>query len=183
MYTNQKCDSWLACKGGLTADLSLADVPQSNLWELACLRWRPDSRPISCRCTPIHCGSEPARDGGRTADQPLAGVHIHFCGNGGWRFRPYGDSLFLQAPKKSKQKNARPKRTAPRLGSAFPHSGVHQGASPTVCCATTSSRCVRLRRTALRAHPLMNTSTRPPEGAGGSRSKATARRPDSRPEW
>jgi hypothetical protein len=42
------------------------------------------------------------------------GVHIRFFGCGGWRFRPYGDSLFLQAPKKSKQKNARPERTAPR---------------------------------------------------------------------
>ncbi len=100
------------------------------------------------------------------------GVYIRCCGNGGWRFRPYGDSLFLQAPKKSKQKNARPKRTAPRLGSAFPRYGIHQEASPTVCFATTSSRCVRLRRTALRANLLMNTSTRPPEGAGGSRSTA-----------
>ena len=31
---------------------------------------------------------------------------------------------------------------------------------------------VRLRRTALRATPRMNTSTQPSEGAGGSRSKA-----------
>jgi hypothetical protein len=31
---------------------------------------------------------------------------------------------------------------------------------------------VRLRRTALRATPRMNTSTQPPEGAGRSRSKA-----------
>ncbi|WP_218574374.1 hypothetical protein, partial [Pseudomonas sp. PB120] len=31
---------------------------------------------------------------------------------------------------------------------------------------------VRLRRTALRATPRMNTSTQPPDGAGGSRSKA-----------
>ncbi|WP_218585649.1 hypothetical protein, partial [Pseudomonas izuensis] len=31
---------------------------------------------------------------------------------------------------------------------------------------------VRLRRTALRATPRMNTSTQPPEGAGGSKSKA-----------
>ncbi|CAI9002739.1 hypothetical protein EMIT0P171_90067 [Pseudomonas sp. IT-P171] len=31
---------------------------------------------------------------------------------------------------------------------------------------------VRLRRTALRATPRMNTSTQPPEGAGGSRSRA-----------
>jgi hypothetical protein len=42
------------------------------------------------------------------------GVHIHFFGNGHWRFRPYGDSLFFQTPKKSKQKKARPERPAPR---------------------------------------------------------------------
>ena len=41
-------------------------------------------------------------------------VHIHFFGNGHLGFRPYGDSLFLQAPKKSKQKKARPERPAPR---------------------------------------------------------------------
>jgi hypothetical protein len=34
---------------------------------------------------------------------------------------------------------------------------------------------VRLRRTALRANPRMNTSAQPPEGAGGSRAKATAK--------
>jgi hypothetical protein len=28
----------------------------------------------------------------------FTGVHIRFFGNGGWRFRPDGDSLFLQAP-------------------------------------------------------------------------------------
>ncbi|PMZ00834.1 hypothetical protein C1Y08_18950 [Pseudomonas sp. FW306-02-F02-AA] len=82
---------------------------------------------------------------------------------------------FGRRPKGSK--GLRPKRTAPRLGSAFPHSGVHQGASPTVCCATTSSRCVRLRRTALRANPLMNTSTRPPEGAVDQKQSTAACRP------
>ncbi len=46
------------------------------------------------------------------------------------------------------------------------------GHRPTVCFATTYMRWVRLRRTALRANPQMNTSTQPPEGAGGSRSKA-----------
>ena len=39
------------------------------LWERACSRRRPDSRPISCRHTRINCGSEPARDSGLTADQ------------------------------------------------------------------------------------------------------------------
>ncbi|MNR08913.1 hypothetical protein D3C85_1250910 [compost metagenome] len=73
-------------------------------------------------------------------------------------------------PAKSKQK-ALPRRTAPRWGSVFPRYGVHQGASPTVCFATTSSRCVRLRRTALRAYPLMNTSARPAEGAKDQKPK------------
>ena len=46
------------------------------------------------------------------------------------------------------------------------------GHRPTVGFASTYMRCVRLRRTALRATPRMHTSTQPPEGAGGSRSKA-----------
>jgi hypothetical protein len=49
------------------------------------------------------------------------------------------------------------------------------GHRPTVCFATTYMRWVRLRRTALRANPQMNTSTQPPEGAGGSRSKARSK--------
>jgi hypothetical protein len=36
--------------------------------------------------------------GGLWADHvAVGGVHIRFCGNGGLGFRPYGDSLFLQA--------------------------------------------------------------------------------------
>jgi hypothetical protein len=38
-------------------------------------------------------GAELARDGGLTAGQSLAGVHIHSCGNGCLGFRPYGGSL------------------------------------------------------------------------------------------
>jgi len=53
---------------------------------------------------------------------------------------------------KSNQKVS-PRRPAPRLGSACLRSGIHLGASPTVGFASTSSRCVRLRRTALRAWP------------------------------
>ena len=99
-------------------------------------------------------------------------VHIRFFGNGHLWFRPYGDSLFLQAPKKSKQKNARPERPAPRLGSGFLRSGIHPGALPSGWLRCTSLQCVRLRRTALRAIPRMNTSAQPTEGAGGSRSRA-----------
>ncbi|AZD20193.1 hypothetical protein C4K24_0871 [Pseudomonas chlororaphis subsp. aurantiaca] len=54
----------------------------------------------------------------------------------------------------------------------FPRSGVHQGASTPVGFASTSIRCPRLRRGALRAIPLMNTGTKPPDGAGGSKAKA-----------
>ncbi|CAI8726495.1 hypothetical protein EMIT051CA3_10121 [Pseudomonas chlororaphis] len=57
----------------------------------------------------------------------------------------------------------------------FPRSGVHQGASTPVGFASTSIRCPRLRRGALRAIPLMNTSTRPPDGAGGSRARSKAK--------
>ena len=97
-------------------------------------------------------------------------VYIRCCGNGGLWFRPYGESLLSNATKGTKK--SRPFRTAPRLGSVFLRSGIHPGASPPVCFATTSSRRVRLRRTALRAHPRINASTQPAEGAGGSRSKA-----------
>ena len=41
------------------------------LWELACQRWRPESRPISHRYTKFNCGSELARDDGLPADQSL----------------------------------------------------------------------------------------------------------------
>ncbi|CAI9001671.1 hypothetical protein EMIT0324P_60221 [Pseudomonas chlororaphis] len=57
----------------------------------------------------------------------------------------------------------------------FPRSGVHQGASTPVGFASTSIRCPRLRRGALRAIPLMNTSARPPDGAGGSRARSKAK--------
>ena len=47
-----------------------------------------------------------------------------------------------------------------------------RGHRPPVGFAGTYMRCVRLRRTALRANPRINASTQPAEGAGGSRSKA-----------
>ena len=50
-----------------------------------------------------------------------------------------------------------------------------RGHCPPVCFATTYMQRVRLRRTALRATPRMNTSTQPPEGAGKAKAKATAR--------
>jgi hypothetical protein len=44
-----------------------------------------------------------------------------------------------------------------------------RGHCPPVCFATTYMQRVRLRRTALRATPRMNTSTQPADGAGGSK--------------
>ena len=80
---------------------------------------------------------ELACDGGLSADLSFADrVHIHSCGNGHLWFRPYGDSLFYKRLKKE-AKNARPERTAPRLGSAFLRSGIQPGASPPVGFAST----------------------------------------------
>jgi hypothetical protein len=47
-----------------------------QLWELACLRRRPASRPDFHGCTRFNCGSEPAREDGLTADLALADVLI-----------------------------------------------------------------------------------------------------------
>src|SRR5471032_415083 len=43
-----------------------------QLWELACLRRRPASRPISFGCTQSNCGSELAREGALPADPYLS---------------------------------------------------------------------------------------------------------------
>jgi hypothetical protein len=82
----------LAREGGLTADPFVADCTQSNCrseparddvlpayqylsivlnpcGSLACQRWRPDSRPSSCRSPQSNC--EPARESGMTADHFL----------------------------------------------------------------------------------------------------------------
>ncbi|MGE8184618.1 hypothetical protein, partial [Pseudomonas mandelii] len=62
-----------------------------------------------CWCPHFNCGSEAARDGGLRADHVVVDrVHIRFCGNGGWRFRPYGESLLSNATKGTKK--SRPKR-------------------------------------------------------------------------
>jgi len=63
------CGSWLASDGGLIADRFFPDVTGSN------------------------CRSEPARDSGLIGGEILAGVHIHSCGHGGYRFRSYSESL------------------------------------------------------------------------------------------
>ena len=68
-----------------------------------------------------------------------------------------------------------PHHSVPRQGSAFLRSGIHPGTLPSGLLRCTCMQRVRLRRTALRATPRMNTSTQPPEGAGRSKSKARSR--------
>jgi hypothetical protein len=76
-------------------------------------------------------------------------VHIRCCGDGGWRFRPYGESLLSNATKGTKK--SRPERPAPRLGSAFLRSGIHPGTLPSgllrddlhAACSTASNGAAR----------------------------------------
>ncbi len=83
------------------------------------------------------------------------GVHIRCCGNGRLWFRPYGDSLFTSArnagPEKSKQKTLAP-AYGPSLTLGVPSLRHPSGDIAYGLLRCTSSRCVRLRRTALRAH-------------------------------
>src|SRR5471030_1454225 len=51
-----------------------------QLWELACLRRRPASRPISFGCTQSNCGSELAREGGLPANPYLSDALGPICG-------------------------------------------------------------------------------------------------------
>jgi hypothetical protein len=101
------------------------------------------------------------------------GVHIHSCGNGGLWFRPYGASLF-QTPK-SKQK-ASPQAYGPSLRLGVPSLRYPSGgialrlASLQPTCD--GFDCVERR---WRANPQINTSTLPPEGAGGSRSRSRSK--------
>ncbi len=108
--------------------------------------------------------------GGLVADQVVGGgVHIRCCGNGRLWFRPYGESLW-QTPQRNQRSRPGVRPLAKARGSFAPV--FIRGHCPPVCFATTYMQRVRLRRTALRATPRMNTSTQPPEGAGGSRSRA-----------
>jgi len=109
------CGNWPASDGGRSADQSSAGVP-ALLWELACQRRRPDSRPIIRRCTrcpvgaglsakaadqpvnhpqvyPFSCGNWPASDGGRSADQSSAGVPVLLWELACQRWRPISRSI------------------------------------------------------------------------------------------
>ena len=98
--------------------------------------------------------------------------YIRCCGNGGLGFRPDGDSLFLQTPKKSKQKNACSYVRPARWGSGSLRSGIDPGAAPTVCFAAPPLAVFGCAKRSLRSHARINPSTQPSEVARGSRSKA-----------
>ena len=80
-------------------------------------------------------------------------------------------SPFCQTPQKEPKGLAPSVRPLAEARRSFAAVSIREHCPP-VCFATTYMQRVRLRRTALRATPRMNTSTQPTEGAGGSRSKA-----------
>ena len=102
----------------------------------------------------------------------VLGVYIRFFGNGGLGFRPDGDSLFLQTPKKSKQKNACSYVRPARWSSGFLRSGIDPGAAPTVCFAAPPLAVFGFAKRSLRSHARINPSTQPSDVARGSRSRA-----------
>ena len=108
-------------------------------------------------------------------------VYIRFFGCCRWRFRSYSDSLF-QTPK-SKQK-ALPLAYGTSLRLSVPSLRCPSGGIAYGLLRCTSSRCMRLRRTALRAYPRMNTSARPADGAKDQKPKPDQKqdhKPDQEP--
>ncbi|VVO46534.1 hypothetical protein PS898_00051 [Pseudomonas fluorescens] len=84
----------------------------------------------------------------------------------------------------SKRRKGNPKGFAPAYGTSLrlsvpslrcPSGGIDYG-----LLRCTSSRCMRLRRTALRAYPLMNTYARPADGAKDQKPKQD-QKPDQEP--
>jgi hypothetical protein len=123
----------------------------------------------------FQCGSELAREGVGSGDDVLTDrVHIRCCGNGCLGFRPYGDSLFLQTPKKSKQKNACSCVRPARWGSGSLRCGIDPGAAPPVCFAAPPLAVFGCAKRSLRSHPRINPSTQPSDVARGSRSRSRA---------
>ncbi len=117
------------------------------------------------RMYPNPCRSRLAGDGGLMADHFLSGVHIHSCGNGHLWFRPYGESLLANAPKGTKRSRpgVRPLAKARRSLAPVLLRGPAAIGHPWPCAANPAS---------MPGCPLRRTSTRPPEGAGRSKSKA-----------
>jgi hypothetical protein len=71
---DSNCGSWLASEGGLTADLFLADVLDSNCGSEPA-RESVSTANLSLPDSPCPCGSWLASEGGLTADSYLADVH------------------------------------------------------------------------------------------------------------
>ena len=93
-------------------------------------------------------------------------VNIRFFVCCGLWFRPYGGSLW-QTPQSNQRSG--PRRSAPRWGSGFLRSGIHPGASPTVCFAAPPLDACGCAARSLRSHPRMIPSTQPSDGAGTSK--------------
>ena len=90
-------------------------------------------------------------------------VHIHFCGNGFYWFRPYGVSLSKSA---KVTKALLPHHSAPRLGSVCPHSGI----APRVA-AMGRPWPSAAKPASLPVYPLRNTCVRPAWLTGRPRSQ------------
>ena len=74
-------------------------------------------------------------------------------------------------PAQSNQRSL-PQAFGPSLRLGVPSLRYPSGGIASGLLRCTSSRCMRLRRTALRASPRMDTFAQPADGAGGSRSRA-----------
>ena len=94
--------------------------------------------------------------------------HIRCCGGCRWRFRSYSESLF-QTPKRNQK--ALPLAYGTSLRLSVPSLRCPSGGIAYGLLRCTSSRCMRLRRTALRAYPRMNTFARPADGAKDQKPK------------
>src|SRR5476651_73520 len=107
----------------------------------------------------------------------VGGVHIRCCGQGRYWFRSYSGSL-LKSAKVSK--TLLPHHSAPRLGSVCPLSGSTARAAATgrPCPVAAKPASCRFTRSVLPAFGQRGLT-----GRLRSRSKSTARRPSSRPEW
>ncbi len=143
----------------LTVDLSLAGVPKS-MWEPSLLAMAA-LQPTWLSLVYISISAV-------TATYGFALTARHFC----------------QTPQKYPKSLAPSVRPLAKARCSLAPAFI-RGHRPPVGFASTSMRCPRLRRGALRASPLMNTSARPAEGAGRSKAKAKAkaRRPTGRPVW
>ncbi len=89
-------------KGELTLGLMSGEerrVYADSLWERACSRRRPDSRPASNRCTGSPCRSEPARDGCLTADLHLKDVLDPLWERACPRRRPDSQPILCRIPR------------------------------------------------------------------------------------